>query len=49
MYVLPVKSNVEILQNFVAFSEYINFNGQLFYYKFKIIALAAKLYFENTG
>ena len=48
-YVVPVKSNVEILQNFVAFSEYINFNGQLFYYKFKIIALAAKLYFENTG
>ena len=25
------------------------YNGQLFYYKFKIIALAAKLYFENTG
>ena len=25
-YVVPVKSKVEILQNFVAFSEYINFN-----------------------
>ena len=24
-------------------------NGQLFYYKFKVIILAAKLYFENTG
>ena len=27
-YVVPVKSKVEILQNFVAFSEYMNFNGQ---------------------
>ena len=26
-YVAPVKSNVEISQNFVAFSEYINFNA----------------------
>ena len=26
-YVVPVKSTVEILQNFVAFSEYMNFNG----------------------
>ena len=25
-YVLPVKSTLEILQNFVAFSEYLNFN-----------------------
>ena len=25
-YVLPVKSKVKILQNFVAFSEYVNFN-----------------------
>ena len=25
-YVLPVKSKVKILQNFVAFSEYMNFN-----------------------
>ena len=24
-YVVPVKSNVEILQNFVSFSEYMNF------------------------
>ena len=24
-YVVPVKSKVEILQNFVAFSEYVNF------------------------
>ena len=26
MYVVPVKSKVEISQNFVAFSEYMNFN-----------------------
>ena len=26
-YVVPIKSKVEILQNFVAFSEYINFNS----------------------
>ena len=26
-YVVPVKSKVEILQNFVAFSEYMNFNS----------------------
>ena len=26
-YVVPVKSTVEILQNFVAFSEYMNFNS----------------------
>ena len=26
-YVVPVKSKVEILQNFVAFSEYMNFNA----------------------
>ena len=26
-YVVPIKSTVEILQDFVAFSEYINFNG----------------------
>ena len=25
MYLVPVKSTVEILQNFVAFSEYMNF------------------------
>ena len=25
-YVVPVKSTVEILQNFVVFSEYMNFN-----------------------
>ena len=28
-YVVPVKSKVKILQKFVAFSEYINFNSQL--------------------
>ena len=28
-YVVPVKSTVEILQNFVAFLEYINFNAIL--------------------
>ena len=27
-YVVPVKSTVEILQTFVAFSEYMNFNDQ---------------------
>ena len=27
-YVVPVKSKVEISQNFVAFSEYINFNNK---------------------
>ena len=27
-YVVPVKSKVEILQNFAAFSEYVNFNLQ---------------------
>ena len=27
-YVVTVKSKVEILQNFVAFSEYMNFKGQ---------------------
>ena len=27
-YVLPVKSKVEISQNFVALSEYMNFNSQ---------------------
>ena len=31
------------------FMEVSIFNGKLFYYKFKILALAAKLYFENTG
>ena len=25
-YIVPVKSNMEILQHFVAFSEYMNFN-----------------------
>ena len=28
-YVVPVKSKVEILQNFVAFSEYINFTQNI--------------------
>ena len=31
------------------FMEVSFFNGQLFYYKLKIIALAAKLYSEKTG
>ena len=30
-YVVPVKSKVEISQNFVAFSEYMNFNPRLYY------------------
>ena len=29
-YVVPVKSKVEILQNFVAFSEYMNFTWEWF-------------------
>ena len=29
-YVVPVKSKVEISQNFVAFSEYLNFNQKVF-------------------
>ena len=29
-YIVPVKSRVEILQNFVAFSEYMNFNKLFF-------------------
>ena len=35
-YVVPVKSKVKISQNFVAFSEYMNFNSQ-FYVKVKKI------------
>jgi hypothetical protein len=31
-YLLPVKSEVEILQNFVAFSEYMNFNDSLIFF-----------------
>ena len=35
-YVVPVKSKVKISQNFVAFSEYMNFNiQQLFYWPIK--------------
>ena len=30
-YVVPVKSTVEILQNFVEFSEYMNFNMDCFW------------------
>ena len=30
-YVVPVKSKVKISQNFVAFSEYMNFTGKHFY------------------
>ena len=30
MYVVPVKSTMEILQNFVAFLEYMNFKKQPF-------------------
>ena len=31
MYLVPVKSKVEISQNFVAFSEYINFTMFVFF------------------
>ena len=31
-YVVPVKSKVEISQNFVAFSEYMNFKGSKIYF-----------------
>ena len=33
-YVVPVKSKVNILQNFVAFSEYMNFNLTLQFFQF---------------
>ena len=36
LYVETVKSTLEILQNFAAFSEYMNFN-KIFLYVFKII------------
>ena len=29
-YIVPVKSTLEISQNFVAFSEYMNFNSKFF-------------------
>ena len=35
-YVAPVKSKVKILQNFVAFSEYINFSTKFPYHSFKV-------------
>ena len=38
-YVVTVKSKVKILQNFVAFSEYMNFTKkQLVYYYFKTLS-----------
>ena len=39
-YVLPVKSKVEILQNFVAISEYLNF--KIDYFKFYLIRFICK-------
>ena len=35
-YVVPVKSKVEISQNFVAFSEYMNFNDFVFFERIHI-------------
>ena len=40
-YVVPVKSTVEILQNFVVFSEYMNFKHQIVY-KFLGVLLIEK-------
>ena len=36
-YIMPVKSKVKILQNFVAFSEYMNFNSRNFADKSRIL------------
>ena len=48
-YVVPVKSKVKILQNFVAFSEYMNFNKKNQNYNckpYKISFLWPKKYFK---
>ena len=45
-FVIYAQSNMKQLKSL--FIEVSFFYGQLFCYKFKIIALAAKLYFENT-
>jgi len=41
-YVVPVKSKVEISQNFVAFSEYMNFNKRGFFIQIEFAKLGAQ-------
>ena len=41
-YVVPVKSKVEISQNFVAFSEYMNFNKRGFLIQIEFAKLGAQ-------
>ena len=41
-YVVLVKSTVEILQNFVSFSEYMNFNKRGFFIKIEFAKLGAQ-------
>ena len=41
-YVVPVKSKMKISENFVAFSEYVNFKGQLFSDYFNFCHLAKR-------
>ena len=47
-YVVPVKSTVEISQNFVAFSEYMNFNNLLIT-KSKEIKMTGKIVIINLS
>ena len=49
-YVVTVESMVEISQNFVAFSEYINFNTENFYtYTTHVIVKVSKVFREFTS
>ena len=50
-YVVTVKSKVEIFQNFVAFSEYINFNIFIQIWHFNLIKINKRIwkkYWEHT-
>ena len=46
-HVVPVKSTVEILQNFVAFSEYMNFNWKISE-KYLTIRIQINLHLDPT-
>ena len=51
-YVVPVKSKVKILQNFVAYSEYMNFKVQLFFEGHKYVhnhPYAFEIYLVNVN
>ena len=55
-YVVPVKSTLQISQNFVAFSEYINFNGnqqsqcvKLQHFRLKTPDFFEETFFERGG